>query len=213
MATEFIEISEEEYQGGPSDFIEITEEEFNKPQEEPVGTSIGEEISQIPAALKQSIGQPLEAIGQTAEVAGFPALGAGLKGAIQEPEGYVSAGERFMAPQEGEFQIAGFAPQYAPRAIVEQAGQVAGSIFSRIAGGIAGTPLGPAGIAAGAFAGPALFEVAQIVGPVALERAKNNGYTEPTDKDMAYAITAAAGSGLLNAFGAKYLPEIGRAHV
>ena len=213
MATEFIEISEDEYQGGASDFIEITEEEFNTPQE-PVGTSIGQEISQLPAALKQSFGQPLEAIGETAQVAGFPAVGAALKGAIEEPEGYVSAGQRFMEPQEGEFQVAGFAPQYAPRAIVEQTGQLIGSIGSRIAGAVTlgglGALISPAtgvaGVAAGQFAGPALFEAAQIVGPVALERAKNNGYTEPTDEDMAYAITTAAGSGLLNAFGAKYLP-------
>lgn len=182
--------------------------------QKPVGTSIGQEISQLPAALKQSFGQPLEAIGQTAQVAGFPAVATALKGAIQEPEGYVSAGQRFMEPQEGEFQIAGFAPQYAPRAIVEQTGQILGSIGSRIAGAatlgglgaLISPATGAAGVAAGQFAGPALFEAAQIVGPVALERAKNNGYTEPTDEDMAYAITTAAGSGLLNAFGAKYLP-------
>lgn len=185
-----------------------------KPIPEPVGTSIGEEISQLPVALKQSFGQPLEAIGETAQVAGFPAVATALKGAIQEPEGYVSAGQRFMEPQEGEFQVAGFAPQYAPRAIVEQTGQIIGSIGSRIAGAVTlgglGALISPAtgvaGVAAGQFAGPALFEAAQIVGPVALERAKNNGYTEPTDEDMAYAITTAAGSGLLNAFGAKYLP-------
>jgi hypothetical protein len=190
--------------------ITFLDEETQKP----VGTSIGQEISQLPAALKQSFGQPLEAIGETAQVAGFPAVGAALKGAIQEPEGYVSAGERFMAPKEGEFQVAGFAPQYAPRAIAEQTGQILGSIGTRLAGAVAGGGLGAlispatgvAGAAAGSFAGPALFEAAQIVGPVALERAKNNGYTEPTDEDMAYAITTAAGSGLLNAFGAKYLP-------
>lgn len=182
--------------------------------QKPVGTSIGQEISQLPAALKQSFGQPLEAIGETAQVAGFPAVATALKGAIQEPEGYVSAGQRFMEPQEGEFQVAGFAPQYAPRAIAEQTGQIIGSIGSRIAGAITlgglgaliSPATGAAGVAAGQFAGPALFEAAQIVGPVALERAKNNGYTEPTDEDMAYAITTAAGSGLLNAFGAKYLP-------
>lgn len=183
-------------------------------EDDQAGTSIGQEISQIPAALKQSFGQPLEAIGETAQVAGFPAVATALKGAIQEPEGYVSAGERFMAPKEGEFQVAGFAPQYAPRAIAEQTGQILGSIGSRIAGAVTlgglgaliSPATGAAGVATGLFAGPALFEAAQIVGPVALERAKNNGYTEPTDEDMAYAIVTAAGSGLLNAFGAKYLP-------
>jgi hypothetical protein len=174
--------------------------------EKPVGTSIGQEISQLPAALKQSFGQPLEAMGETAEVAGFPAVGAALKGAIQEPEGYVTAGQRFMEPQEGEFQIAGFAPQYAPRAIAEQTGQILMSIGSRAVGAAAGLPLGPAGVVAGAFLGPALTEAAQIIGPVAKERARNNGYEEPTNEDIAYAAVTAAGSGALNAFGAKYLP-------
>jgi hypothetical protein len=196
-------------------FLDDNQQEIPTETKEPVGTSIGQEISQLPAALKQSFGQPLEAMGETAQVSGFPAVGTALKGAIQEPEGYVSAGQRFMEPQEGEFQVAGFAPQYAPRAIAEQTGQILMSIGSRIAGAVAGGGLGGligggggavAGAAAGAFAGPALTQAAQIVGPVALERAKNNGYTEPTDEDMAYAIVTAAGSGLLNAFGAKYLP-------
>ena len=182
--------------------------------EEPAGTSIGQEISQLPAALKQSFGQPLEAIGETAQVAGFPAVGAALKGAIQEPEGYVSAGQRFMEPQEGEFQVAGFAPQYAPRAVAEQTGQILYSIGSRIVGkfigrglgGLIGPTGGAIGGAAGELVGPAAFAAAQVVGPVALERAKNNGYTEPTDEDMAYAISTAAVSGALDSFATRFLP-------
>jgi hypothetical protein len=182
--------------------------------EKPVGTSIGQEISQIPAALKQSFGQPLEAMGETAQVAGFPAVATALKGAIQEPEGYVSAGQRFMEPQEGEFQVAGFAPQYAPRAVAEQTGQILYSIGSRIVGkfigrgvgGLLGPTGGTIGGAAGEFVGPAAIAAAQVVGPVALERAKNNGYTEPTDEDMAYAISTAAVSGALDSFATRFLP-------
>jgi len=199
----FSVIPEEELIGfDPSKPFKVLTEEDLKP----VGTSFTEEISQIPAALKQSFGQPLESMGETAEVVGFPAVGAALKGAIKEPEGYVTAGQRFMEPQEGEFQIAGFAPQYAPRAIAEQTGQILMSIGSRAVGAAAGIPLGPAGIVTGAFLGPALTEAAQIIGPVAKERARNNGYEEPTNEDIAYAAVTAAGSGALNAFGAKYLP-------
>ena len=190
--------------------ITFLDEETQKP----VGTSIGQEISQLPAALKQSFGQPLEAMGETAQVAGFPAVGAALKGAIQEPQGYVSAGQRFMEPQEGEFQIAGFAPQYAPRAVAEQTGQILYSIGSRIVGkfigrglgGLLGPTGGAIGGAAGELVGPAAFAAAQVVGPVALERAKNNGYTEPTDEDMAYAISTAAVSGALDSFATRFLP-------
>jgi hypothetical protein len=195
-------------------FLDENQEEIQTETKEPVGTSIGQEISQIPAALKQSFGQPLESMGETAQVAGFPAVATALKGAIQEPEGYVSAGQRFMEPQEGEFQIAGFAPQYAPRAVAEQTGQILYSIGSRIVGkfigrgvgGLLGPTGGAIGGAAGELVGPAAIAAAQVVGPVALERAKNNGYTEPTDEDMAYAISTAAVSGALDSFATRFLP-------
>lgn len=213
MATEFIEISEEEYQGGAGDFIEITEEEFNAPASE-VGTSVEQEVSQLGAALKSGIAQPLQAMGVTAETLGMPEVGAALKGAVEQPEGYVPAARRFMEPQAGEAQLGGFAFQYLPRAIVEQVGQLAGSVASRAAGGVIGGAAGSvvpgAGTAVGAgigmFTGPALFEAAQIVGPVAQERAKNNGREIPNSEDLAYAWTTAGTSGALNAIGAKYLP-------
>ena len=213
MATEFIEISEEEYQGGAGDFIEITEEEFNAPASD-VGTSVEQEVSQLGAALKSGIAQPLQAMGVTAETLGMPAVGAALKGAVEQPEGYVPAAQRFMEPQAGEAQLGGFAFQYLPRAIVEQVGQLAGSVASRAAGGVIGGAAGSvvpgAGTAVGAgigmFTGPALFEAAQIVGPVAQERAKNNGREIPNSEDLAYAWTTAGTSGALNAIGAKYLP-------
>jgi hypothetical protein len=181
----------------------------------PVGTSFMEEIGQIPEALKQAVGQPLEAMGETAEVLGAPEMGATLRGAIEEPEGYIPAAQRFMQPQEGEFQIGGFAPQFLPRAIVEQAGQIGGAILTRAVGGavggIAGATLGPKGAVAGAvagqFLGPALFEMSQIVGPVARERAANQGREEPTTDDLAWAWSTAGASGALNAIGAKYLPN------
>jgi hypothetical protein len=64
MATEFIEISEEEYQGGPSDFIEITEEEFNKPQEEPVGTSFTDKLQTATEELEMTIADIPLALGE-----------------------------------------------------------------------------------------------------------------------------------------------------
>jgi len=77
----FSVISEEELTGfDPSKPFKVLSEK----DLEPVGTSIGQEISQIPAALKQSFGQPLEAMGETAQVAGFPAVATALKGAIQD---------------------------------------------------------------------------------------------------------------------------------
>ena len=181
----------------------------------PVGTSFFEEVAAIPQAIRQAVDQPLEAMGETAEVLGAPSVGGALRGAVDAAEGYVPAAQRFMEPQEGEFQIGGFAPQFLPRAIVEQAGQIAGAIATRAAGmavgGLAGSALGPkgtvAGSVAGAFLGPALFEMSQIVGPVARERAANQGREEPTTDDLAWAWGTAGASGALNAIGAKYLPN------
>jgi hypothetical protein len=174
--------------------------------EEPVGTSFTQEVQQLGPAFVESLGRPLENMGESFEVLGFQGVADALKGAITEPENYVSAAQRFMEPKEDEAQFLGFAWQYAPRAAVEQAGQAIGSVATRVAGGIAGAPLGPAGVATGAFVGPAIFEAAQIIGPVAKERAQNNGREVPTNEDILAATVTAAGSGALNAIGAKYLP-------
>lgn len=172
----------------------------------PQGTSFTKEIQQMGAGFMESLGRPLESIGETAEVFGFTDIAEGLKGAITEPENYESASARFAEPKEGDASFLGFAWQYAPRAIVEQTGQLLGSMATRGAGAIAGAPLGPGGVAAGAFVGPAVFEAAQIIGPVAKERAANNGREVPNQEDIAGAILTATGSGALNAIGARYLP-------
>ena len=65
----------------------------------------------------------------------------------------------------------------------------------------AGLVAGPAGAVGGALAGPALFEFAQQLGPVAIERAKNNGRSEPEWEDWTAAAATAGVSGALNALG------------
>ena len=174
---------------------------------------VGQEVSQLGNAVQSGFAQPFEGLGATAEVLGMPNIAETLN-KVKQPEGYVSASQKFMEPGAGDAQLGGYGIGYIPRAIVEQGGQLAGSIAARVAGsavgGIAGSVvpgLGTAaGIAAGAFAGPAVFEAAQIVGPVALERAKNNGREEPNNEDLAYAWTTAGVSGALDAIGAKFLP-------
>lgn len=157
------------------------------------------------AAFRQGIDQPLENLGTTAEMLGAEGLGSALKNATDAPEGYVSATGQFMnADQDGSY-----AWRYLPKAAVEQAGQFAGSITSRAAGAAIGAATGSVvpvvgtvgGAAVGAFAGPALFEALQIVGPVAQERAKNNGREAPNAEDWTGAITTASASGALNALG------------
>ena len=124
--------------------------------------------------------------------------------ATDAPTNYESASDRFINPQEGDFTIGGFAPEYLPRAVVEQAGNLGGSLISRGAGATAaGVATGgnPLAVAGGAIAGPALFEFAQQLGPVAIERAKNNSRSEPTWDDWTAAASTAGVSGILNAIG------------
>jgi hypothetical protein len=183
-------------------------------QFKPQGTSFTKEVGQLGSAFMESIGRPLENMGESFDVLGYKGVAEALKGAITEPENYESAAARFTEPNPEDTQFLGFAWQYAPRAIAEQTGQVIGSMISRAGGAAlgaaAGSVAGPKGVAAGglagAFVGPAIFEAAQIIGPVAKERAMRNGREIPTNEDILGGTLTAIGSGALNAVGAKYLP-------
>ncbi len=177
------------------------------------------------SAFWQGIDQPLEAIGVTAELFGIPG-GTMLRNLTNAPENYESAASRFIQPKAGDTTILGFAPAYIPRAIVEQVGQLGGSIISKVVGNIVGAAVGgavaapaggPGAVATGAggaatgaivgqFVGPFLFSALQIAGPTARERAKNNGRTEPDASDIAWALMTAAGSGSLDSIGDQFLP-------
>lgn len=154
-------------------------------------------------ALSTSIDQPLENIATTARALGGEGIASFFSGLTEPPANYQSATEGFINEGGTLFDFS-----YLPRAVVEQGGQFAGSLLSRAAGtalgaGLGGVTGGPAGAAAGAvaggLAGPALFEAVQILGPVALERAKNNGREEPNSEDWLAAAGTSAGSGALNA--------------
>jgi hypothetical protein len=167
----------------------------------------------ISDAFKMGIAQPINSFGDTLEVLGYEGAGKSLQN-VKMTDGYKSASNAFINAPEGEFSVFGFAPQYIPRATAEQSGQILGSIATRVLGGAAGGAVGMAagpaggvaGTAVGAFAGPMIFEAAQIVGQVAKDRAKANGYEKPTREDMAAAWLTAGTSGALNAVGAKFLP-------
>jgi hypothetical protein len=153
-------------------------------------------------AIRSGIDQPLENIGQTATMLGAEGLGAFFSGLTDAPENYQSATEGFINEGGSMYDFS-----YLPRAAVEQGGQFLGSIASRAAGSavgaLAGAPAGPGGVVTGAlvggFAGPAIFEAVQQLGPVAAERAKNNGRDTPNADDWLWASGTAAGSGALNA--------------
>lgn len=153
-------------------------------------------------AFVRGIDQPLENMGVTAEALGQKELAESLKGAVDERPGQSASAQFMNADEDGSF-----AWRYLPKAGVEQAGQFAGSILSRLAGmglgGLAGSVIPGAGTAGGALVGgltgPMLFEAAQQLGPIALERAKNNGREVPNQEDWKYATGTSVGVGALNA--------------
>ena len=176
----------------------------------------------IMGSLQAGLAQPLGALGTTAETLGLTGTGAALKGVAEyiTPEGYESAAGRFITPQEGDVTLGGFGIGSLPAAVAEQSGQIAGAIGTRFGGAAVGAAIGSAilpgpgtviGGAAGAFLGPFLFEALQILGPVAQERAQKEGREAPNASDIGAAALTAAGSGALNALGAKYLPGGGQA--
>ena len=154
------------------------------------------------SAFSYALDAPLENMAKTANTVGAQGVGQFLSNLTEAPENYQSASAEFM--NEGG---AGYKLSALPRAAVEQAGQFAGSVASRgvgaLLGGAAGSvipgagTLGGAGV--GAFLGPALFEGIQVLGPVAQERARNNGRETPNAEDFLFAASTATGSGALNA--------------
>jgi hypothetical protein len=173
-------------------------------------TSPQEQPKEASGYAKQAYGgldSMLENFSTTAKGAGWQGTSEFLSGLTEKPEGYVSAGEKFINPNNegGE----GFNWRDLPGAAIEQSPQIIGSMGARgagaIIGGGAGAVFGPigAGVGAvgGALAGPAVFEFAQQIGPLAYERARNNGREEPNSEDWKAAAAGAGMSGMLNAIG------------
>lgn len=153
----------------------------------------------LSSAFRYAIDQPLENMATTFQALGMEGWEKFMRDIVEEPENYEAAAGEFINAQ-GE----GFNWEYFPRAVFEQAGQIAGSLATRAGGAAIGASIsGPAGMAIGALLGPGLFEAVQIAGPVALERAKNEGREEPNWEDWTGALGTAAASGVLNAVGIK----------
>ena len=160
------------------------------------------EKSEFSKALRFGLDQPTENVATTLRALGFDTQADALSDLIDAPKDYDSKAAQFIG-EEGMYDFSAL-----PLAVVEQAGQLGGSLLSRGIGAGAGLTVGGLpGAFIGGLLGPGLFEAVQIAGPVALERARNNGRTEPDTSDWAAALGTATFSGVLNAIGAK---NIGR---
>lgn len=170
---------------------------------------VGEEASQLTDAVRYGLDQPLENIGITLEALGADNVGEWFREVMEAPENYEAASEKFINMQGDEYQ-----QSYLPRAIIEQGGQLIGSLTARVAGAAVGgvVTANPIGAIVGAFAAPALFEAIQILGPTVQERLVRDGREgeEPTWEDWTAAGSAAGASGLLNAIGIRGLGNLNK---
>jgi len=163
------------------------------------------EKSAVSRALRFGLDQPTENVATTLRALGFDTQADSLSGLVDAPENYDSKAAQFVG-EEGMYDFSAL-----PLAVVEQAGQLGGSLLSRGIGAGAGLAVGgPFGAVIGGLLGPGLFEAVQIAGPVALERARNANppREEPDTSDWAAALGTATFSGVLNAIGAKNIGKL-----
>ena len=168
-----------------------------------------------PSAFLYGLDMPLENIGETLNVLGAKDAGKWLKEIIEAPENYASATEEFMNLQDPDFFSQQFGKGRMARAMVEQSGQLIGSLAARLAGvGIMFLPTPgarPVG-AAIAIGGPGVWEFVQQLGPIVQERLRADGREgqEPTWKDWTIAASSAGVSGALNAIGIRNVGTLNR---
>jgi len=198
----------------PEEYEEFLEKYRADRQQVPPPVAPPEKDTSKWSAFQYAADQPLEEIGKTLELLGAEGVGKWLRDITEMPENYDSATQAFINQQGHEFWF-DYEWSYLPRMLMEQSGQLVGSLASRAAGaGIGGAIGGPGGAVAGGLLGPALFEAIQILGQTVLERAARDdpprGPDELTWEDWTAAAGAAGIAGALNAIGIKNLPVLNR---
>jgi hypothetical protein len=165
-------------------------------------------------------GVTLETFGKTAGSDTLQGAGTWLRGVSDAPKDFVSASDRFVNPQQGDSYvdpILGFGWGNAAGAGAEVAGQMAGDLAVRSAGSTVGGAVGGVatggpgavpGAVVGGLAAPGILEFMRVAGPVAVERAKNDGRSEPNWDDWKAAAATAGLSGLLNSIGIKGIGKL-----
>jgi hypothetical protein len=183
-------------------------EELGRSPSKTPRTQEAENKNTIAEAFQYAVDQPLENIGITLETLGAKDVGSWLKEITEEPENYESSTAKFINSQGDGYQWNNFG-----LALVEQAGQLVGSIATRVGGAGVGALVGGApGAVVGGLAGPALFEAIQQLGPIVQERLRRDGREgqEPTWQDWTAAAAGAGLSGSLNAIGVRNVGVLNR---
>jgi len=162
-------------------------------------TGINSPTSGFMEAIAQGVDAPLDAMGTTASVLGYEKTGEFLTNLTEAPEGYESASAKFIKGDPDQFL--GYDYKYLPKATIEQGAQFVGQLGARAGGAALGSTLGPAGAIGGAIVAPMVLSAAQHLGPMALERASNQGRDKPNMDDFLYVSTSTAGIALLDSIG------------
>ena len=122
--------------------------------------TLPEKDTSLSSAFRYAVDQPLENMATTFQALGMKEWETFMRDLVEEPENYEAAAGRFINAQDK-----GFKWEYFPRAVFEQAGQIAGSLATRVGGGAAGSFVGgPVGMAVGALLGPAIHQEQSRIG-------------------------------------------------
>ena len=167
------------------------------PQPKNNNTGINSPTGGFKEALSQGIDSSLDAMGTTARVLGYDKTGEFLTNLTEAPEGYESSSAKFIKGDED----GSYAYRYLPKAAIEQGAQFAGQMIARAGGAAVGSTLGPGGAIVGGIAAPVIFSAVQHLGPMAEERARNQGRDKPNKDDFLYVSTSTAGIALLDSLG------------
>ena len=163
----------------------------------PNNTGINSPTGGFKEAFLQGIDAPLDAMGTTAKVLGAEKTSEFLTNLTEAPEGYESSSAKFIKGDED----GSYAYRYLPKAAIEQGAQFAGQMMARAGGAAIGSTLGPGGAIVGGIAAPVIFSAVQHLGPLAEERARNQGRDKPNKDDFLYVSTSTAGIALLDSLG------------
>lgn len=175
-------------------------------------------IDQFRAGMESNTelpGQTIQTFGKTAGSQSLESAGSWLRDLTSQPDNFVSASDRFINPKPGDSYVdpvLGFGWENLPGAAAEVAGQMTGDVAVRAGGAAIGGAIGGGstagagavpGAVVGGMAAPALLEFMRVAGPVAMDRAKNNGREVPDWTDWQVAAGTAGMSGVLNSIGIK----------
>lgn len=184
-------LTDEEVFGTPAPAADrpLTDEEVFGAAPQPTGPGASS-LRYGAAATAQNVGSTLDVLGQALDVETLRGWGRRLRGAVNEPRGYVPSSPA-VAERLNQGDLRGAAGNV-PGAVVENLPGMGAVIGAGALGTVMGGPVGGL-LAAGLMSG------AQTFGPIAEQRAQNQNVPVTDPGNLAVAGTATAGIAALDA--------------